>query len=75
MASSSRQVLRPSNQNAQNQYRQSKPLQSSNVKSIPAILSRKRKYETFQMVSIVNLLLFVTNNNSIPVKYDTLYYD
>jgi len=49
MASSSRQVLRPSNQSAQNQYRQSKPLQSSNVKSIPAILSRKRKYETFQM--------------------------
>lgn len=59
MASSSRQVLRPSNQSAQNQQRQSKPLQSSNVKSIPAILSRKRKFETFQMVSISCDLLFV----------------
>ena len=55
MASSSRQALRPSNQTAQNQHRQSKPLQASNVKSIPAILSRKRKFENMQMVNIILL--------------------
>ena len=51
MASSSRQSLRPSNQNSQQQNRQLKPLQSSNNKSLPAILSRKRKLENIQMVS------------------------
>jgi len=49
MASSSRQSLRPSNQNSQQQNRQLKPLQSSNNKSLPAILSRKRKLENIQM--------------------------
>ena len=54
MASSSRQALRPSNQSAQQQHRQLNPLHSSNNKSLPAILSRKRKLENNQMVSSIN---------------------
>ena len=51
MASSSRQSLRPSNQIFQHQNRQLNALQPTNNKSVPAILSRKRKLENIEMVS------------------------
>ena len=54
MASYSRQTLRPSNQSAQQQNRQLNSFHPSNNKSLPAILSRKRKLENIQMVSSIS---------------------
>ena len=58
MASSSRQSLRPSNQIFQHQNRQLNPLQPANNKSVPAILSRKRKLENIEMVSTGYKMIF-----------------
>ena len=58
MASSSRQSLRPSNQSFQHQNRQLNPLQPTNNKSVPAILSRKRKLENIEMVSTGYKMIF-----------------
>ena len=58
MASSSRQSLRPSNQIFQHQNRQLNALQPTNNKSVPAILSRKRKLENIEMVSTGYKMIF-----------------